>query len=111
MIEPRVQTAKDIIDELTRDYSDRLRAARKAAGLSQQQLATELDTSYSAVQSWESSREPQLPSGRNVLRIQLRLAVPLLPESPGTVGDSAKGRYRKAMDSHPVIVPRGARAA
>jgi DNA-binding XRE family transcriptional regulator len=54
-----------------------LRAARKAAGLSQESLARALGMSLSSVVRWESGRR-EIPLSR-VLAIKARLMPPVIP--------------------------------
>ncbi|MET0548920.1 MAG: helix-turn-helix transcriptional regulator [Xanthomonas sp.] len=56
-------------------FGDRLREARKAAGLTQEQLGFALDVTKSSVSAWENDRETPsfrlLPTLRNVLNRSL----------------------------------------
>lgn len=56
-------------------FADALRSARRAAGLTQEQLGFELDVTKSAISAWENGREH--PSFQTLLRLRSVLPVSL----------------------------------
>ena len=77
-------------------FADRLREARVAAGLTQEQLGFVLGVTKSSVSAWENGRETPgfrvLPKLRTTLKRSLdELVCGLTPSSVAGVGDEAGG--------------------
>ncbi|MEW9570166.1 helix-turn-helix transcriptional regulator [Rhodanobacter sp. Si-c] len=79
-------------------FGDRLREARVAAGMTQEQLGFELGVTKSSVSAWENGRET--PSFRMLpeLRRQLRRSLDELICGTGAVGALSERMVRDAPD-------------
>jgi transcriptional regulator with XRE-family HTH domain len=69
------------LSQVKPSFARRLRAARRASQLTQQDLAGELGVALRSVSSWEDPHDERLPDGLNAVRIELLLGVRLI-ESP-----------------------------
>ena len=107
-----------IIDlpQVKASFARRLRAARRGANLTQQDLAGELGVALRSVSAWEDPKDDRLPDGPNAIQIELLLGVrlvesprrpPRLPAHPPTPEDlSRKVRSPRPTPPGP-LEPRG----
>jgi transcriptional regulator with XRE-family HTH domain len=66
------------LGEMKRDYSARLKRARKRLGWTQQEASNELGVVLRTYQHWEDPNHPAFPDGENAIKVQIRMKVALV---------------------------------
>ncbi|MFC6841501.1 helix-turn-helix domain-containing protein [Xanthomonas theicola] len=87
-----------------KSFGDRLREARKAAGLTQEQLGFALGVTKSSVSAWENDRETPgfrlLPNLRGVLKRSLDELICGQVQGAARVHDASADYVLQAHDAH-----------
>jgi phage repressor protein C with HTH and peptisase S24 domain len=84
------------------DLGDRIRLARRAAGLKQHELAKHFDVARVSVTQWEAGKTRPDPDKLPALAVVLKVSLPWLMEG---VGDPPKARAQEPDTFTPQIIP------